>query len=126
MLLHSDLKLRRWDPNLTMMSGHSVSPIRSYDDALGGGRMLSMKPTYVLPNQLMNVNRNPYRSLYYLPQFQNNEEPIMYENNSIKTSIETAMKRYILQERENIKNELVEEALTDIRNELQYSHRKLA
>lgn len=52
MLLHSDLKLRRWDPNATVFTGHSVSPIRNYDDTLGGGKALSMKPVFVHPSQL--------------------------------------------------------------------------
>lgn len=53
MLLHSDLKLRRWDPNLTVFAGRSVSPIRSYDDTLGGGKVISMKPTFIDPRQLV-------------------------------------------------------------------------
>ena len=53
MLLHSDLKLRRWDPNLNVLNTRSVSPIRSYENAIGGGRILSMNPTYIVPGQYL-------------------------------------------------------------------------
>jgi hypothetical protein len=124
MLLHSDLKLRRWDPSLNMISNNSVSPIRSYDDALGGGRVLSMKPSYGQPNQLKFMSRNPYQSLYYLPQVHSQENAIMVDNDTIRDSIEVAVKHYMFQERENIKKELFEEAMTDVRQELHYSQRK--
>jgi hypothetical protein len=107
-----------------MISGHSVSPIRSYDDALGGGRVLSMKPSYGQPNQLKFMSRNPYQSLYYLPQVHAQENTIMYDNDAIRDGIEVAVKHYMLQERENIKREFYEEAMTDVRHELHYSHRK--
>jgi hypothetical protein len=107
-----------------MISNNSVSPIRSYDDALGGGRVLSMKPSYGQPNQLKFMSRNPYQSLYYLPQVHSQENAIMVDNDTIRDSIEVAVKHYMFQERENIKKELFEEAMTDVRQELHYSQRK--
>lgn len=77
MLLHSDLKLKRWDPNTTVFTGHSVSPVRSYENALGGGKILSMKPVYVYPDSLMANCQNPYRSLYRLPHCHGHENAII-------------------------------------------------
>lgn len=118
MLLHSDLKLRRWDPNVTMLNRYSVSPVRSYDDTLGGGKVLSMKPTFIHPSQMIVSYNNPYRALYSLPHSHGYENAVMADDEAIKDHIEVAVKHFILRERERIKEEIVQDAVSDIRHEL--------
>lgn len=102
------------------MHPNSVSPIRSYDDTLGGGKVLSMKPNFLLNSNPMMQANNPYRALYYLPHTQGESYPA--DPGAVRENIQDAVKYYFLHERENLKQELVDEAMTDIRNEINHSY----
>jgi hypothetical protein len=94
--------------------------LRNIDDTLGGGRVVSMKPFYMPSNQLSITN--PYKALYYLPQNYGYENAVMTDNESLKEHIEIAVKHFIMSERERIKNEIVDDAIKDIRHEMHYMY----
>lgn len=106
MLLHSDLKLKRWDPQLAVYGRRSLSPIRDYDNTVGGGKMLSMRPVFMPPGQYYNYP-SLYRALYSLPQAHGNENSVYADEEAIKDHIAIAVKHYILHEREAIKEEII-------------------
>ena len=123
MLLHSDLKLRRWDPTLNTFWTRSVSPIRSYENTIGGGKVMSMNPTYVVPGPYLVACNTPYRALFSLPQTQVYDNQLLWTDDALKDNIEYAIKSIMLNEKERMKDEIVRDALAEIQNELHSNNR---
>ena len=109
MLLHSDLKFKRWDPHLSFYGNKSTSVLRDYDDTLGGGKMLSMKPYFINPNSLVMAYNNPYRAMYAVPPSYGTDNTVYMDDQAMKDHISAAVKHYILNERHNIKEEIIDD-----------------
>lgn len=60
--------------------------------------------------------------MYKLPHYHHDEHAIIADEEAIKDNIDVAVKHYLLKERERILGDLVEDALTDIRQELHSRH----
>ena len=118
MLLHSDLKGKKFDPKLTILNSSSISPIRSFENAVGGGKMLSMKPTFIPPGSYVIAHNSPYKSMFNLPKSNMFDKTLIYNDDAMKENIEVAIKKYLLEEREIMKYELVKDALKEIQEGL--------
>ena len=118
MLLHSDWKVKKFDPKVTVFNSQSVSPIRSYENAVGGGKILSMKPRFISSGSYLLACNNPYRSMFNSAHSHGFDNTLVCNDDVVRESIEIAVKKYFLEQREQFKYQLVKDALADFRHEI--------